>query len=526
MAHAKILFTVILGFVLLSGTAYGQTDPEDIPDELTITLEEAIQIALLNNYMLRQGVLDIEMVDEQIREAWGSVYPQVNASGSYNRNIISPNPFAGSDAGGLFNLIGSLEWLAFNENARFDDDTDPISLEEFMERQQEGMEAAGISRAADDNPFAVDNQFELGLSVTQTLYNGAAFAAIKGVRQMREVNQDQFQREQQTVVDQVRNAFYTALLSQEQTQVLRSSIERLQRTVEETEASVEAGVLSRFDLLSAEVELVNLETDLIEAENQSELSIRNLSLQLGIPVKTRVHLRGALEFDDQQMADIPGVEDAYRRALEQRPDMSRAEGFLDLLEVNNRIVRSRYRPTVNAFANVGYMGQVPDNRQVISQTPGDQFGFTSSQRRFFSNSYWDPAVSVGIQLQWSLFNGFQTRSQIQQSKIEMRQAEIDRELLENNIYLEVEQALNDLETAHKRITSQQRNIEQAEVNYENSLRRLAEGVGTTLEERQASSLLDQSRLNYLSAVYDFLTAMSRFQQVTGEPVNEHYQYPN
>lgn len=521
MAHAKTVLTVILGLFWMQNIAFAQTDAADVPDEITITLDEAIQIALVNNYMLRRGLYDIEMADEQIREAWGSVYPQINATGSYTRSVVSPNPFAGSDAGGLFELIGSLEWLAYNENARFDDEVEPISLEEFLDRQQEGMEDAGINVAMDDNPFAVDNQFEFGLSVTQTLYNGAAFAAIRGASQMRQVNQDQFQRDQQTVVDQIKNVFYTALLAQEQTQILRSSIERLSRTVEETRSSVDAGVLSRYDLMSAEVELVNLETDLIEAENQAELSVKNLSLRLGIPVRTSVQLRGTLEFDEQMMPEITNVEEAYQLALEQRPDVRQTGGLLELLEVNNKIIRASYRPTVSAFASAGYFGQVPDNRQVISQISGEQFGFTASQRGFFSESYWDPSLAVGIQLQWSIFNGFQTSSQVQQSRIEIRQAEIDQQLQKSSIYLEVEEVMRGLETAYQRIASQQRNIEQAEVNYENSLQRLSEGVGTRLEERQASSLLDQSRLNYLSAVYDYVSALSRFQHVTGQPVVEN-----
>lgn len=522
MAYAKYLFQALLVSLLINFPIFAQGQQQEFADEVTITLEEAIQIALVNNYMIRKGALDIEMADQQIREAWGSVYPQVNASGSYTRNVISPNPFAGSDAGGLFELFGSIEWLAYNENARTDGDPDtaPISFEEFMDRQQQGMDEAGISVDMDDNPFAVDNQFEAGISVTQTLYNGAAFAAIRGARQFREISQDQFQQEQQTVVDQIKNSFYTALLAQEQKQVLRSSVQRLERTVEETRASVEAGILSKYDRMSAEVELVNLETNLIEAENQTELALKNLALQLGIPVKTSVQLRGALEYDEELLPGMLTTEDAYNLALQRRPEVKQTEGYLDLLDVNRRITRARYLPTVNAFANAFYIGQVPDNRQVVSQVPGDQFAFTARNRGFFSDSYWDPAVSVGIQLQWSIFNGFQTSAQVQQNTIDIRQAEIDREMLKNSVYLEVDQAIKDVETAHRRIISQERNIEQAQANYENSLQRLREGVGTPLEERQASSLLDQSRLNYLSAVYDYLTAVSRFHKATGQPVLE------
>jgi len=520
MANARLLIIITILTFISAEKVTGQADRGEIPDEITITLDEAIEIALINNYLLRKGLLDIETADQQIREAWGSVYPQVSASGSYTRNVISPNPFAGSDAGGLFELFGSIEWLAYNENARTDDDpsTEPISFEDFMERQRDGLEEAGISPITDDNPFAVDNQFQVGVSISQAIYNGAAFAAIRGAEQFRQINRDQFQREQQQVVDQIKGAFYGAILAQEQVSVLRSSVERLQRTVEETRSSVEAGVLSRFDSMSAEVELVNLETNLIEVENQADLAVRNLTLQLGIPVRTNVILSGELEFDGELQPEMLNIEDAYRLAIERRPDVSQAEEYLKLLDVNRRITRSGYMPVINAFANAFYIGQVPDNRQQISSVPGDQFSFTATQRRFFDDAYWDPSVSVGIQFQWNIFDGFQTSARVQQNRIEMRQAEIDQELLKNSIYLEVDQAIKELETAYQRIVSQERNIEQAQLNYDQSLKRLREGVGTPLEERQASSLLDQSRLNYLSAVYDYKTAVSRFYKATGQPV--------
>lgn len=493
-----------------------------ISDEITITIDEAIQIALINNYMIRKGILNIDLAEAQIREAWGSVYPQVNTSGSYTRNIQTPNPFAGSDAGGIFQSLGAIDWLAFNERARTDGDpsTNPIPIDEFFERQEEGYRRAGLPIPGMDgtNPFAVENQFQFGLSVSQSLYSGAAFAAIRGARQLRELNEDQFELEKQIVVDGIKKSFYTALLAKEQKNVLRSSVDRLRATVEETKKSVEAGFLSRYDRVSAEVELVNLETSLLEVENQAELAVKNLALQLGIPTRTVVNLRGSLQYSEELLPDTFNSDIAYEMALQQRPDIRLTEGFISLTEVEGEIIRSAFLPTVSAFANAAYIGQVPSNRLSIMRVEGENFSFRSEPRSFFEDTYWNPAVAVGLQFNWSIFNGFQSKMRVEQNKIAVRQAEIDLEFQKNAVYLEIEQAVRNLENALNRIRSQERNIEQAELNYEYSLRRLAEGVGTPLQERQASSLLDQSRVNYLTAVYDFLIALSEYEKAIGKPV--------
>ena len=525
MLKTKIKSCLLLVLFCTAGTSmYAQNIAEEAvtQQEITITIDEAIQIALINNYMIRRGILDVENAEAQIREAWGTVYPQVATSGSYTRNIKTPNPFAGSDAGGLFETLGALEWLAYNEQARTDGDPDtqPIPIDEFFERQEQGYRDAGITPPGMDgtNPFAVENQFNFGLSVTQTIYNGAAFAAIRGARQVRELNEDQSELDRQIVVDEIKSSFYSALLAKEQRDVLRASVDRLRETVEETRKSVQAGVLSKYDRISAEVELVNLETNLIEVENQAELAVKNLALQLGIPTQTKVNLRGSLTFDETTLPDHLNAELAYEMAVQQRPDLSQSEGMIELLEIQGEISRSSFLPTVNAFANAAYIGQVPSNRTMVRPVEGEDFTFTRESREFFDRSYWNPAVSVGLQFNWSIFTGFQNRMRVEQNRIAVRQAEIDREFHKNAIYLEIEQAVRNLETALKRIHSQERNIEQAELNYEFALKRLTEGAGTPLQERQASSLLDQSRINYLSAVYDYLVALSQYEKAVGNPI--------
>jgi outer membrane protein TolC len=506
---------------VLYAQGYDGSD-SDSNEVITITLDEAIQIALVNNYIIRKGLLDLDIANSQIREAWGSVYPQVNASGNYTRNLKTPNPFAGSDAGGLFETFGAIEWLAFNEQARTDDDpgTSPISFDDFLDRQRQGYDEAGLMIPGTDgsNPFAVENQFDFGISVSQAIYNGAAFAAIRGARQFRKLSEDQTDLDRQTVVNEVKRSFYTALFAKEQVEVLRSSVQRLRETVEDTKRSVEAGVLSKYDRISAEVELVNLETNLIEAENQAELAIKNLSLQLGISTGKTLQIRGSMEYREDLVPELLNTDLAFELALQQRPDLSQTESLIDLLNVEREITRSGYLPTVNAFANAAYIGSVPSNRLVVSPVEGQEFTYTSETRSFFDNSYWNPAVAVGVRVNWSIFNGFQTKMRVQQNQIEIKKAEIDREFQENAIYLEIEQAVRNVETALKRIYSQKRNIEQAELNYEFARTRLNEGAGTALQERQASSLLDQSSLNYLSAVYDYLIAVSQFEKSIGKPV--------
>ena len=495
---------------------------------LSLSLEEAIQIALERGYGVRDAALGVADAQAQIREAWGQVFPSVDASASYTRNVVTANPFAGSDAGGLFGALGAVDWLAYNEAARTDDDptTQPISLEEFRRRQAEGYEEAGITLGGDDNPFGVPNQFQNTLSISQTLYNGAAFAAIKGAQSLRDINQAALTQQQQETIDQVRQLYYGALLAREQVRVVEASVERTRATLSETARRVSQGVLPKFERLTAEVEVANQQTQLIEAANAAALAENNLLFALGLPVDEPVALRGSLDLPDDLFLDNVALGDAVATALERRPDLEQARLAIDLQEVQRNITRAEYFPNVSAFANLNYTGTVPDDRSTVIQgaDPDDPFAVTRTDRGFFSGDYWNPSVAVGVRLSWNLFNGFQTRYRVQQNTIAIQRAEVQLEQAVQAAVLDVERAIRNLASARQRIAGQQRTAETAQVAYEFAADRLRAGVATQIDVRLASTQLDQAQLAYLQAAFDYLVARSDLQRAVGvvlpEPIGD------
>jgi outer membrane protein TolC len=419
----RVLAIFALAFITMEAAA------QSPPARVAITIDEAIQIAILNNYEIRSTRLDVENAAAQIREAWGQVLPQVDGTASYTRNVVTANPFAGSEAGGLFQAFGYIDWLAYNETARTDDDpsTEPLTYDEYAERQRQGMAQAGIDMGGASNPFAVDNQFVAGVSISQTLFSGSAFAAIRGARQLREINVRGLDRQQQVVIERVRRAFYQALLASEQERVAIQSVERTQATLADVGRRVEQGVAPVFQRLSAEVELANLETQLVQASSGAEGALDALKMELGIPIDQPLSLRGSLDAADIGRFVNVSVDEAVDIAIEHRPDLQQARLAIDLRRIDRSITGAQYLPTVSAFANLQYAGNVPDSRTLTVTDPDDPFRFSTRNRGFFASNYWDPSVNVGIRLNWNIFNGFQTSARMQQREVSIRRAEIEFE---------------------------------------------------------------------------------------------------
>jgi len=521
----RILASLLVTMLFLSQPF--QSRAQDAPDnEVVLTLDEALQVALIQNLALKNAELDVQNGKAQVWEGWAELFPSVDFNSNYTRNVRQANPFAGSQAGGLFQTLGFIDWLAFNEQARTDTDagTQPISVEEFFVRQAQGYQAAGIELSNSDNPFAVPNVYTAGISINQKLFDGRViFGAYGASKWLGPFNEAGLSRQQQVLVRDVKSAWYAALLASEQLEVSRESVERSRQTLNEVARQVNQGTAPKFQRLSAEVEVANLETALVQSEVQELAARDNLRLLLNVPEGHQVRLRGTLASGMNSEHLSATSADAVSQAMARRPDLEQARIGVRLEEIQVQVAKSEYLPNIDAFANFNWLGNVPDNRQVVSSVNGDPFTFTSSTRDYFDTAYWDRSVSVGLRMTWNLFNGMATHRRIQQRKIAMSKAENDVEFLHQSIRVEVEQALRNLRAAHRRLNAQEKNLERAELNFEYAETRLREGVATPLEVREASDQLDQTRLNHLQAIHDVLVAQTTYETAVGQPVADRSQ---
>ncbi len=484
----------------------------------SLTLEDAIQLALVKSYILRDQQLSVNEARSQVREGWGQLMPQVDASSSYTRNLKTANPFAGSQAGGLFSTLGFINWLSFNEQARTDTDggTVPITLDDFLQRQQAGLDAINFSSDGGGNLFTVANQANATISVSQKLFDMRAIVGARGAsKYLRALAEAGLKRQEQLTVDDVRRAYYGALLSQQNAAVVRQSAGRTRITRNETAQRVSQGVLPKFERLSAEVALSNLESNLVRAATQAKAAQDQLKFVIGMPVDQELNLATVLDAESDGSFVQVSVPDALQIAMDRRGDIESARLNIRLEDVQRKAAFAEYFPTIDAVFNIGYVGSVPSTRTNAIADPIDPFKFSLQSNGVFSDAYWDRTSSVGLRLNWNIFNGFQSKERLQQRKIAQQRADLQYEQLRESVKIEIQNAIRNVEASRLQISSQEVNVERAELNYQYASARLNEGVASRLEEREASDLLDQSRFSYLQAVHDYLVAKSALTTAIG-----------
>jgi outer membrane protein len=444
---------------------------------LSLTLPEAVRSALEQSRDVRDARLELEVARSQVTEAWGNVYPSLTLNASYSRNLTAAKSF-------LPAII-------------FDPDADP---DEQIAVQ-----------------FGSDNQWNSTLQLEQPLFQAQAFIGVGAASRFRALQEEVLRASSQAVATRVRLAFYDLLLAQEQARLTGNSVERVRESLTEAEALARAGLASEYEVLRLRVEVANLEPVLRQALNAVERNRRVLAVELDLDPAAPLVVEGSLatlDLDDPSLnspaneAIVQFVGAGVPEQLSQQEVeawvASRSE--LRQLEITETLRLAELRAEqANWFPEISLFGTY----QVAAQQNGDPVFFGRDETERFT------ARSVGINLSWTLFNGFGREARISQRRSQLRQAATRRELAKDVAESSFRSILDQLEEARLRVQGQKLAVEQAQRGYEIASAQFREGLGSRLELTDAEVALRQSEFNYAQAVYDALAARARLDEAVG-----------
>jgi outer membrane protein TolC len=135
---------------------------------------------------------------------------------------------------------------------------------------------------------------------------------------------------------------------------------------------------------------------------------------------------------------------------------------------------------------------------------------------FFGKGPWYSISSVSLNMSIPIFNGFYTKSKIQQARIELQKTENQIADLKRTIDSEVEVARNNFSSAISRVDFQKKNMELAGTVYQQTKKKYETGTGSQTEINTAQTDLKTAQTNYITALYDAIIARVDFLKATGK----------
>jgi len=338
-----------------------------------------------------------------------------------------------------------------------------------------------------------DNSYLGAISLQMPVFSWNIYAGIRSAAKAKSIAEQSYKAITLKTVSDVKKAFYGALLARENYKITKMRVDLAEDNLKNVEKMYRQGIASEYDYINAQVQYQNLQPLLIQAENNLELAKNALKLVLGIDVKEEIEIEGEMKVDSLIAIDY---ESSLKELYENNPDLKQAELSVELSREIVSLEVSGHLPALFLTGNFQYQAQAND--------------FNFNQYRWIRTTF------IGLQIQIPIFNGFGTQARVDQARASLQQAierlNFTKQALEN----ELKSTIYKIEQSRRRIESQRKAVELAELGYKIARKRFESGVGTQLEVSNAEVNLAQARLNYLQAIYDYLIAISDFEKLIGK----------
>ncbi|PIU20266.1 MAG: hypothetical protein COT18_03180 [Elusimicrobia bacterium CG08_land_8_20_14_0_20_59_10] len=270
---------------------------------LSLTVDAAVRTALKNNATVRVAEDTRLIYKEKVDEYWGSVYPQLSASGQYTRNIESPAFFFGG------NKIKS----------------------------------------------GLNNAYAASLDLNQVLWAGGKVSTgIRMARMYSGASDEQLKTARYGISRAVKQMYYAVLLAKALAEIQKESLDLANQHLDTIKARYKEGMASDLAVLRQQVEVSNTEPALTKAKNLYDVGLTDLKNLLGLDPEAELSLSDGFECPPQGPGDITGH---YREALTSRPEYRSMKYQLDLYTEMIRIERAGHYPYLSAYASRQFQGQ-------------------------------------------------------------------------------------------------------------------------------------------------------------------------
>ena len=342
---------------------------------------------------------------------------------------------------------------------------------------------------------ASDRYWSLNLTATQVLFAGGGVrSSIKSA----DLNREAALLDLKSVINAallgVRTAFFDVLLNREKITVQEQNVDLLRQQLKNVTDRYNAGTVSSFDKLQAEVAVANAQVPLITARNDYRLAIESLRQALGFTTHSQQFMSkipqfvGTLNYTPASF----DLASAFAAAHQNRPDLQRLAKLTAASESTVTTARSNYYPNLSAFGE-WQLRKGPTNR------------FSDSPDGFI----------VGLQSQWAIFDGRATSGRVAQAKSIMEQTRLAETQAQFDAEVDVRRAYSSWQEATELADASKKVIEQAEEAVRLATARYDAGTATQLDVLQSQVQLTTARTNQLQAYYNYNISVAALRKAMG-----------
>lgn len=334
------------------------------------------------------------------------------------------------------------------------------------------------------------NQYDLNVGVQQPIFTGfRTYHLAKAAKEQFQARLAGKQSTQNQLLLQIGQLYYTIQSNLLQQDIISQSIHRADNQLQKVNSFLEAQQAIPFDTLEIANRRLQQQIQLKSLENIYQILLSQFNYLLNIDTVRAVH-----KVSIKSMAlSLNSLDDYQETALEQRPELAQLN-FSKRAQSNQiKVFRSVLLPQVYASGSYHYA------------KPGVNF---------FKDEWMD-YYTVGVNLQWSLWNWGRDYRKVKQARYEYDRLNLQNQDLVNQITQQVKETYRYLENVQEQIELQQKLADQERTRYQMTEDMYLQAQATSLDLSDVERRLTEADLLLKEKYVEWYQYHLKMDYVTG-----------
>lgn len=481
----------------------------NIADQLSLTLAEAIELALKNNNDIDASRNDVRIAEFGLRGARG-IYDPLMFNDSYYESTATPTA---SSIGGAVNgavtlkrlfsssgVSGFTPFFGGNYTARFDSSRTTTSNTNSLLNPQYPTVLNFTYTQPLFRDFRIDNNRRL----------------IEIAKKNLSISDAQFRQRAIETIALVEQAYWNLAFALRNLQVQIDAVKQARTQLESNQRLVDKGVLAPIDVVAATGQITTFEQSVYSAQEavtraENSLKVLMLADRMAAEWSRPLTPSSPISLESPQI----GLAIALTEAMKNRPEILQLETSSEINKIDQRYFKDQTKPQIDlvgTYSAQGLAGTRTSANPSLTVPENLIGGYGSSLGNLLAQDYPSYRLGVSISLPWGnrVAEANFGRSLVEGDRITNQRAQT-----EQVIEAEVRNALQALRSAEARLSSALAARVAAEQLAVSEDRQFRAGTTTFYLVLQRQNELLAARSRELQAQTDLNRAISEFQRATG-----------
>ncbi len=410
--------------------------------DLNLSLEKAIDLALQNDFSYRISQKQVEIYKHRLKNI--GLLPQITLDGYKN----------------------------------LDEKLQVIEIPSFT-----GAEPQRVT-------LDFTRNYEFTFQVLQPVFTGGkAYFNFRNSQLDLKNSREQLEESREETILRVKKGFYNILVMREYLKAQQEAMALAEKNHQNIRQSHELGLVSKYDLLRADLAVSTLKPELSRAQNLYEIAIMNLKNILQLPEDVDMNVVGeltlpALELDLGKLLEL-GLKNRFE--LRQ---LSREQEKVDNLL---KMTLGQYLPQVAIVARYSYRSDLLK----------------------FGKGIWEDNYSINLAISLPLFPGLSRNAQIGELRVTSKIMDLNRDKLTFGTRLEIESRYKTIKQEFDVIEQAQKNLEMAREGLRIAELNYREGLISLLDLNSSTNELTRARVTLLQAYHNCNILLAELEKLVG-----------